>query len=94
MRAVHLGPLQHDEEMVTIRPALLDKFGVMPVIDMFRQAAVRCQKARDWQAVRDWAQRGTSVYGDDAARPEVVEDLHKRVAYAARKIEAPSSSTA
>jgi hypothetical protein len=32
---------QHDEEMDTIRPALLDKFGVIPVIDTYRQAAVR-----------------------------------------------------
>jgi hypothetical protein len=80
LRAVHLGPLQHDEEMVTIRPALLDKFGVMPVIDMFRQAAVRCQKARDWQAVRDGAQRGISVYGDDAARPEARVDPGLRAA--------------
>jgi hypothetical protein len=77
---------QHDAEMVTIRPALLDKFGVVPVIGMYRQAAVRCQKAKDWQAARDWAQRGIKVYGEQAARAEVVEDLHKRVAHATGKI--------
>ena len=33
------------------------------------------------------AQRGLSVYGDDATRPEFVEDLRKRVIYAIGKIE-------
>jgi hypothetical protein len=42
---------------------------------------------RQWQTAKDWAERGIAVYGDVAARPEVVEDLHKRVAYAAAKLE-------
>lgn len=79
---------QHDAEMGTIRPALLSKFGVIPLIDMYRQAAVRCQKARDWEPVRVWAERGLTVYGADAARPEAVADLHKRREYANAKIEA------
>jgi HIRAN domain len=79
---------QHDQEMETIRPALLDKFGVIPLIDMYRQAAVRWQKAKAWQAMRDWAQRGIRVYGEHAARPEAVEDLHKRLGYAIAKIDA------
>lgn len=79
---------QHGEEMVTIRPALFKKFGVIPVIDMYRQAAVRCQKAKDWQAMQDWAEKGISVYGQQAARAEAVEDLHERLAYATAKIEA------
>jgi hypothetical protein len=79
---------QHDEEMEKIRPELLAKFGVIPVIDMYRQAAVRWQKAKGWQAMCDWAQRGISVYGEHAARPEVVEDLHKRIGYAMAKIDA------
>jgi hypothetical protein len=79
---------EHDEEMVTIRPALLDKFGVIPVIETYRQAAIRCQKAKQWQAAQAWAERGIRIYGDVPARPEVVEDLHKRVAYATAKSEA------
>lgn len=79
---------QHDAEMETIRPALLDKFGVIPVIDMYRQEAIRWQKAKDSERARDWAERGIRVYGDDAARPEVVDDLRKRVAHAVTKIEA------
>lgn len=79
---------QHDEEMSSIRPALLAKFDVIPVIDMYRQASIRWQKAKDWRAAREWAERGITIYGREAARPEVVEDLHKRVAHATAKIEA------
>ena len=78
---------QHDAEMSAIRPALLDKFGVIPVIDTYRQAAIRCQKAKDWQGLHDWAQRGIGVYGEQAARAEAVEDLHKRLSYATAKIQ-------
>lgn len=74
--------------MSAIRPALLDKFGAVPVIDMYRQAAIRWQKAKDWQASREWAERGINVYGAEPARPQVVEDLHKRVVYATGKVEA------
>jgi hypothetical protein len=81
---------QHHQEMVTLRPALIDKFGVVPVIEMYRQASIRCHKAKQWQAARKWAQRGLDVYRDQAARPEVVDDLHKRLAHAAAKIEAPA----
>ena len=79
---------QHHAEMSTIRGALLEKFGVVPVIELYRQAAIRCQKAKDWELARTWAERGLSVYGDQCARPEVVDDLRKRVVYAESKIEA------
>jgi hypothetical protein len=79
---------QHHEEMLTIRPALLAKFEVIPVVEMYRQAVIRCQKAKLWEAAREWAERGVELYRDQAARPEVVEDLHKRIAYATEKLEA------
>lgn len=79
---------EHHGEMGTLRPALLDKFGVVPVIELYRQASIRCQKAKQWEAAREWAQRGLHVYGDQAARLEVVEDLQKRVAHATAKLEA------
>jgi hypothetical protein len=84
---------QHDAEMETIRPALLDKFGKIPLIDLYRQAAVRCQKAKDWTTMRQWAERGITVYGDHAARPEDLADLHKRLDYANAKIEAANRPT-
>jgi len=40
----------HDADMTAIRPALFEKFGRMPVLDTYRQAAIRAQKARDWEA--------------------------------------------
>jgi hypothetical protein len=79
---------QHHAEMDRIRPALLEKFSAVPVIEMYRQAVIRAQKAKLWESARDWAERGITVYGDSAARPEVVEDLRKRIAYATAKIEA------
>lgn len=37
--------------------------------------------------MRHWAERGISLYGENAARPEAVEDLRKRLVYAVAKIE-------
>lgn len=82
--------LQHHEEMGVIRSALLEKFGVVPVIEMYRQAAIRCQKDRDWNGMRFWAEHGLAVYGEQAARPEAVEDLGKRRAQAEAKLSAPA----
>ncbi len=81
---------QHDAEMSTIRSALFEKFGKIPVLDTYRQAAIRCQKARDWATMRHWTERGLSLYGEHAARQEVVVDLEKRLAYATAKLEAAS----
>jgi HIRAN domain len=77
---------EHHAEMVEIRPALLREFGAVPVVEMYRQAAIRCQKARLWREAGEWAERGIAVYGDSAARPEAVEDLRKRLALAAAKL--------
>jgi predicted Zn-ribbon and HTH transcriptional regulator len=90
---------QHDAEMTTIRAALFDKFGSVPVIELYRQAAIRCQKAREWTRMRSWSERGLAVYGADAARPEAVADLQKRLAYAnaklaGRSVSKPASRTA
>jgi hypothetical protein len=81
---------QHDAEMSTISPALFEKFGRIPVLDTYRQAAIRCQKARDWATMRNWAERGLSIYRDQAARQEFVVDLEKRLAYATAKFETAS----
>ena len=82
---------QHDEEMVSIRPALFTKFGKVPFLEVYKQAAIRCQKSKDWQAMRHWTERGISVYGEHAAQPEQVEDLHKRLAYAMAKLDSAST---
>jgi rubrerythrin len=77
---------EHHAEMTEIRPALIREFGAVPVVEMYRQAVIRCQKARLWREARDWAERGLAVYGDSPARPEAVEDLRKRLALANAKL--------
>lgn len=84
---------EHDSEMATIRAALINKFGKVPVIDMYRQAVIRCQKAKDWRMMREWAERGIAVYGGEGARPEVEEDLRLRLALAFAKLETVESET-
>lgn len=81
---------QHDAEMVSIRPALVAKFGKVPLLGFYRQAAIRCQKSKDWESARRWAERGLTAYGEAAADAEHVEDLRKRVAYAIEKLESPA----
>lgn len=83
---------QHHSEMHVISAALTEKFGQVPIIEMYRQAAIRSQKARDWPRVRTWAARGLAVYGSEAARPEAVADLQKRLDHADAKILAAAAS--
>jgi hypothetical protein len=68
-----------------IRDALLAKFGTVPVLETYRQMAIRQQKVKDWQRAIWWAERGLALYGEQAARPESVDDLRKRlIAYQAK----------
>lgn len=76
----------HDEMVEGMRDALLAKFGCIPLIDTYRQAAIRAQKTSDWRSSLRWAERGLSIYGDDAGREEAVEDLQKRAAKARGKL--------
>jgi tetratricopeptide (TPR) repeat protein len=82
----------HDAEMDGIRDALLQKFGKMPLLETYRQMAIRHQKAKDWAAALRWAERGLQLYGQNAARPEAVEDLAKRVAAYSRKLSTDDTS--
>lgn len=75
----------HDAEMDGIRDALLTKFGRVPLLDTYRQMVIRQQKAKNWSVAIWWAERGLSLYGQNAARSEAVEDLEKRrMAYLAK----------
>jgi hypothetical protein len=71
--------LRHDAEMDGIRAALLGKFGKVPVLETYRQMAIRRQKVKDWQQAIWWTERGLALYGERPARPEAVEDLRKRL---------------
>jgi hypothetical protein len=64
--------------MDSIRAAFIAKWGKVPLLETYRQMAIRKQKQKDWQACQWWTERGIALYGDDAAREEAVEDLLKR----------------
>jgi hypothetical protein len=69
---------RHDAEMEGICAAFMAKWGKIPLLDTYRQMAIRQQKKKDWQACEWWAERGLALYGQRAAREEAVEDLIKR----------------
>jgi hypothetical protein len=79
---------RHDAEMETICAAFMAKWGKVPLLETYRQMAIRQQKRKDWDACRWWAERGLTVYGNNAAREEAVEDLLKRRNRALAKLEA------
>jgi rubrerythrin len=80
--------VQHDAEMDNIRDALLAKFGKVPLLDTYRQMAIRQQKAKKLSNAIRWAERGLALYAHNAARPEAVDDLKKRVAAYRAKLSA------
>jgi hypothetical protein len=69
---------RHDAEMDSIRRACLAKWHKIPLLDTYRQMAIRQQKAHDYAQAAWWAERGLALYGDDCARSEAVEDLRSR----------------
>jgi hypothetical protein len=68
--------------------AFMAKWGKIPLLDTYRQMAIRQQKIKDWPACKWWAERGLALYGQQAAREEAVEDLIKRRNRAITKLEA------
>lgn len=85
---------RHDAEMETICAAFMAKWGKVPLLETYRQMAIRQQKKKDWEACLWWAERGIALYGDAAAREDAVEDLQKRRARARQKLVAPVSANA
>jgi hypothetical protein len=69
----------HHSEMPALRLALIEQFGGVPLIEMYKQAAIRHQKTHNWQAALRWAEAGLQVYGTEALRQECVDDLARRV---------------
>ena len=81
---------QHDAEMDGIRAACIAKWGKVPLLETYRQMAVRQQKAHNYSQALWWAERGIALYGNDCARPEAVEDLRGRAAkYQAKLADQP-----
>ncbi len=79
---------RHDAEMESICAAFMAKWGKVPLLDTYRQMAIRQQKKKDWAACKWWAERGLALYGQRAAREEAVEDLIKRRDRAVARLEA------
>ncbi len=84
----------HDDEMASIRPALIAEFEGLPLLELYRQAAIRHEKAHDFTHATWWATRGLEVYGDDALRSEDVEDLERRVQRCDRRLHPPEKPSA
>ena len=82
----------HDAEIEGICTVFKAKWGKVPLLDTYRQMAIRQQKAKNWAAVVWWCERGLALYGDDAAREDAVEDLMKRRNRAKAKLEAPAAT--
>jgi hypothetical protein len=83
---------QHDAEMDGIRRACLGKWGQVPLLETYRQMAIRQQKAHNYSQALWWAERGLAIYGSDCARPEAVDDLRSRATkYRAKLAEQPAS---
>lgn len=78
--------------METICAAFIGKWSKVPLLETYRQMAIRQQKKKDWEACLWWAERGIALYGEAAAREDAVEDLQKRRARAQQKLAAPVSA--
>jgi hypothetical protein len=65
--------------------------GKIPLLDTYRQMAIRQQKRKDWLACKWWAERGLALYRQRAAREGAVEDLIKRRNRAVEKLEAAAT---
>ncbi|WP_165555907.1 HIRAN domain-containing protein [Kribbella pittospori] len=77
----------HDAEMEGICRAFMTKWNKIPLLETYRQMAIRQQKKKDWQECLAWTERGLSLYGEAAAREDAVEDLQKRRNRALTKLE-------
>ena len=84
---------QHDSEMDGIHSACMAYWGKVPVLDTYRQMAIRQQKQHDYGQALWWAERGIALYGTDAARPEAVDDLCKRATGYRAKVERETRET-
>jgi len=83
--------VRHDAEMESICEAFMAKWGKIPLLDTYRQMAIRQQKKKDWEACQWWVERGLALYGKRAAREEAVEDLIKRRNRAMTKLKAATT---
>jgi hypothetical protein len=77
---------EHHAEMPVLRPALTELLGGVPLIELYKQAVIRHQKAHDWHEALRWAEAGLQVYGGEALRKEFADDLAQRAAHCRDKL--------
>jgi hypothetical protein len=68
----------HDAEMDAIKKALIADLGGLPLLEIYKQAAIRHQHAHDYETALWWAERGLEVYGEQCLDAEWTDDLAKR----------------
>jgi HIRAN domain-containing protein len=78
---------RHHLEMTSIRPALILEFGGVPTVPMYRQMAIRKEKAQAYADGLAWAERGLTIYGHECIREDAVDDLQKRVVRLKAKVD-------
>lgn len=71
---------QHDAELeTTIRTAMINKWGKLPNLVVYKKSAIRHSKYKEFDKALAWAEKGLQVYGTDAFKEEWTLDLQKRV---------------
>lgn len=60
---------QHDSEMDGIRAAFLAKWGQVPVLETYKQMAIRQQKAKNFEQALSWAERQSPSMATIALAP-------------------------
>lgn len=70
----------HDAEMDRIAPALIARFGGMPLLGSYKQLAILKTKQKDHEAARVWVRKGLALYGDRCIAEGAVADLENRLA--------------
>lgn len=84
----------HQELQDGLRQILIDKFSALPLLATYKQSCVRHSKAKNQEAVLLWAERGITMYGDEAFKDEWVADLEKRAAQAQVRMDKASAPKA
>ena len=68
----------HDAEMDAVVPLLVAALGGVPLLETYRQAAIRQDHLKNHALAAWWSERGLGLYADRALEQEWADDLRKR----------------
>jgi len=77
----------HFEISGSIKEAMILKWGKLPNLVVYKQAAIKNSKEKNFAKALEWVNRGLVVYGDVAFKEETILDLKKRKVNLEGKIE-------